>query len=373
MKLSFSLVALSCLLASSLSADVSTDLKEAFANGKISGDIVLYGEQQNNSGSNPDAGFTMGSVGLGYETADFNGFKAALGFRGNHEFSEVEDNDYDNADQPSAILHTANISYANKYVTLTLGRQEMDLEWMGDFHEAYVGVITAIPDTTITIAHSDRVAVADADGALEKFHEFSSDNGINVFDVKYEGIEGLALNAYYYNAQDVVDWYGAKVDYDKDMFGGTLHYTTSNEDVANAEDGSILAAEVRGNFSSVALTLGYITTDKDGGIGGMNQNNYDGSMATAGDNINPFEDGNQVYQADADTYYFSVGYEIKSLTLSALYGSTDYGSDSEDELNIAAEYGITDELSVGAVFVNVNAENSDDDYNRFSFTASYAF
>lgn len=365
MKLSFSLVSLSCLLASSLNADVSTDLKEAFANGKISGDVVLYGEQQNNSGSNPNEGFTMGSVGLGYETADFNGFKAALGFRGNHEISEVEDNDYDNADQPSAILHTANISYANKYVTLTLGRQEIDLEWMGDFHEAYVGVITAIPDTTITIAHSDRVAVADADGALEKFHEFSSDNGINVFDVKYEGIEGLALNAYYYNAQDVADWYGAKVDYDTDMFGGTLHYATSSEDVAGADNGSIMVVEARGNFSGFALNLGYISTDKDAGAGSM--------VAAESDNISPFEDGNYVYDADANTYYLGVGYEINSLTLSALYGSTDYGSDSEDELNIAAEYGITDELSVGVVFVNVNAEISDDDYNRFSFTASYAF
>lgn len=346
----------------------ANSIKEMFTNAKISGDVVLYGEKQFNSGSNKDAGFTMNSIGLNLETAEFNGFKANVGFRSNHKISEVEDHDYDGgADQPAALLHTANISYENDYIAVTLGRQEIDLEWMGDFHEAYFGVLKAIPDTEITVGHSDRMAVADADAVLEKYDNFDGKkNGVNVVDVKYEGIKGLVVNPYYYSIQDLADWYGAKVEYDTDNYGATLHYAASSEDVTAADDGSIMAAELRASISDFSANLGYITTDKDAGIG---------SMETVGENVNPLEDGNQVYSADADTVYLGVEYEKDALVLGAIYGSTKYSanSDREGELNIGVEYGVTDELTLGALFINVDAENSDDDYNRVTLTAAYEF
>jgi len=357
-----SLAVVGCLFASTLSA---SDIKSVFSDGVVSGDVTLYGEQQNNSGANKDAGFSMGSVGLGYETTDFHGFKAAVGFRANHKFTEVEDGDYEdgNPNYPTALMHTANISYANDYFSLTLGRQEIDLEWMSDFHEAYVGVITALPDTTIVVGHSDRVATADFDAVLEPFADLG-EHGVNVVDVKYEGIKGLALNGYFYNIKDIADFYGAKVDFDTEMFGVTAHYASSNEKAVGTDDGAIAHAEVRGNFGGFGLNLGYISTDKDGAIG---------SMETAGENINPLEDGNQVYEADADTVYLGVGYELDKLALNAMYGRTKYSSDKENEINVIAEYGITDEFVVGAIFVNVDAKDSDEDYNKFTFTANYAF
>ncbi len=353
-----------CFFAPTLSADSVRDIKHAFSEGLVEGDVVLYGEKQNNSGANRNAGFAMGSVGLGYETAAFHGIKAALGFRGNHDISEVESGDYADDGQPSALLHTANISYTNEYYSLTLGRQEIDLEWMGDFHEAYVAAITAIPDATIVIGHTDRKAAADADAPLEKFAKVNAGKGANVFDIKYEGIEGLALNGYYYNAKDLADWFGAKVDYDADMFGTTLHYANSNEKVA-ADDGSVLAAELRGTFEGFALNLGYIKTDKDGAIG---------SMDAIGDNINPLEDGNRVYATDAKTIYLGVSYEIANVALTAMYGNSDYESNKhEKEINIGAEYSYKDELTLRAFFVNVNADDSDDDYNKLTLTATYSF
>ena len=45
-------------------------------------------------------------------------------------------------------------------------------------------------------------------------------------------------------------------------------------------------------------------------------------MDVAGDNINLFEDGNQVYSADARTVYGSLGYTIADIELVALYGQT---------------------------------------------------
>ncbi|MDA7848120.1 hypothetical protein N8972_01385 [Sulfurospirillum sp.] len=217
----------------------------------------------------------MGSIGLGYEIGDY------------------EDG---NANYPTALMHTANISCVNDYFSLTLGRQEIDLEWMRDFHEAYVGVITALPDTTIVVGHSQRKATADYNAVLETF----ADTGEH----------------------------GAKVDYDTDMFGLTAHYAISNEKVTRTTDG---------------------------------------------DNINPLEDSNQVYEADANTIYFGVGYELDKLALNAMYGQTKYSSDKENEINVLAEYGISDEFVVGAIFVNVDAQDGDDDYNKFTFTANYTF
>lgn len=365
-----SLIAASLLLASNLvAADESFD--SAIKGGSISGDVTLYGERQNNSGSNKDAGLTSGSIGLGYETGSFYGFKANVGFRANHDFYEVEDGNYSDDETTKAILHTANISYTNEYFGLTAGRQEIDLEWMGDYHEAVVASITAIPDTTVVLGYTNRVGAADADAPLSQFDDLETVLGVDyevdyafVLDVKYEGVEGLVVNPYYYDADNTASWYGLKLDYDTDVFGVTLHGAVSDENVSGTEDGQIVHLDVRGNISGLSLSAGYITTDTDGGAG---------SMTALGDNISPFEDGNYVYDPDADTYYFGLGYEVSGVELSALYGQTKYDTNKEKELNLSANYGITDNLAVGALFVDVNAEDGDDDYNRVALTLEYSF
>tara|TARA_B100001063_G_scaffold108090_1_gene100802 strand:- start:122 stop:1201 length:1080 start_codon:yes stop_codon:yes gene_type:complete len=350
----------SLLLSSSIIA--SDTINDSIKNGTITGDVTLYAEKADKKGNNPDEGFTSGSIGLGYETADFNGFKASIGFRGNHDFSEVEDGDYGETDK--SILHTANISYANDMANLTIGRQEVDLEWMGDFHEAAILGITAIADTNITLGYTKRIAVADADAALESFDKINDDNGAYVLDVKYEGIKNLLLNPYYYKAQDVANWYGLKADYDINTFGATGHIAASKEDIAGKDDGQIMQLEARTNLVGLGLNIGYIKTDKDIGVE---------SMAIVGDNINPFEDSEKVYVADAKTTYIGLSYELAGVELASIYGQTKYGQDKEKELNIAADYSITDNLSTGLLFVDVDAQDSDDDYNKITATLAYSF
>lgn len=356
MKKMFSIAAAAALMSGSV---VASDLSEALKGGTTAADITVYAERTNDS-NNPDSGFTSGSIGLSYETKEYKGFKLNAGFRANSDFSEVEDGDY--GGDTKALLHTANISYSSEYIDLILGRQEIDLEWMGDFHEAYVAVLKPMKDMAVVVGYTDKVAVANVDEELTNFENVGTD-GAYVIDAKYSAIEGLGLNAYYYDAENVASWYGAKADYDTDMFGATLHYASSDEDAVSAADGSILHVEARATFKDLSLNVGYATTDKDGGIG---------SMDALGDNLSPFEDGN-VYAADADTYYLGAGYSIAGVELGALYGQSEYGA-SEDkwkELNFTVDYGITDELSIGAVFVDV--DDTTEDYNRISFTAAYAF
>lgn len=358
-----SIVISSLLLSSSLLAQNSFD--EAVKSGTLSGDVTLYGERHNNSGDDLDSGYTMGSIGLGYETGDFYGFKAEVGFRGNHNFSEVEENDYADGTEPRALLHTANLSYTNEYFGLKIGRQEIDLEWMSDFHESAVLSITAIPDTTIILGGTRRGATADNDGALESFSRFYTNENGYVLDAKYEGIKGLVINPYYYDADKLAKWYGLKVDYDTEFFGVTAH--TAESELANSpEDGEIFHLEGRLNFEGLGIGLGYITTDDDQGVGRMN---------TFGDNINPFEEGNSVFEAGANTSYLNLNYEIAGVKLGAIYGETKYNSNKDKEFNFTLDYSITKNLSLGLLFADINVENKveDSDYKIHSLTLEYSF
>lgn len=369
-----SLAVASLLLTVNLAADNS--ISDVIKSGTISGDVTLYGERQNNSGSNADSGFTMGSIQLSYETAEYNGFKAAVGFRGNHDFSEVEDGDFDgNEDYPNAIMHTANISYTNKYFDFTLGRQEIDLEWAGDFHEAAVLAVKAIPDITLVFGYSQRIAVADEDAVLEDFDDLG--DGAFIFDAKYEGINNLVLNPYFYsvekdNAGSNADasWQGLKADYNTDLFGITLHGAKSSEDESGVGDGKIYHGEARLNLGGLGLMAGYVKTGDDG----------IGSMDSAGDNINPFDaiaggDGNQVYAEDARTAYLAATYTIADINLIAVYGQSKYESDNnkEKEFDLTAEYAISEELTVAATYINVDAQASSDDYDKVSLLLQYSF
>jgi hypothetical protein len=234
---------------------------------------------------------------------------------------------------------------------------------MGDFHEAVVASIIAIPDTTIVLGYSQRKATADADAGLEDFTKFNGTKGAYVLDAKYEGINGLVLNPYFYNVPDLANWYGIKADYDTDAFGVTGHISATNEDVST-NDGQIIHLEARTNLFGFGINTGYITTDKDGAIG---------SMEAIGDNINPLEDGNQVYVADADTGYIGVSYDLSGFELGAIYGETKYANNKEKEINLTAGYGVTENFAVGVLFVDVSAENSNDDYTKVALTLEYTF
>lgn len=356
----FSLIIASFLMTGNLLADNS--LESAFKAGTLQGDITLYGEKVNND-SGDDSGFTSGSIGLEYATGEFYGLKASIGFRSNHDFSEVTKGDY--AEDDKTILHTANISYANKYFELTAGRQEVDLEWMSDYHEGAMLNITSIADTNIVIGYSNKIATADADAPLEKFEKFDSKKNIYVADVKYEGVKGLVLNPYYYDADNLASWYGLKADYDTDKFGITIHGAKSDSEI-DSNDGEILHFEGRTEFVGLGLSAGYITTDKNSGAMYMD---------TAGDNINPLEEGEQIYSADADTTYVGLVYELSGIEFGAIYGHTKYANEKEKELNLTASYEIRDGLSLELLYLDVNRDenNSNPDYNKIALTLAYSF
>lgn len=358
------------LVLSSTMAFGADSIDAAFKEGKVSGSLNLYGVNQNNSGSTADSGFSSADIELGFETATYNGFSGKVGFVGAHVIDENGSTDADDIASKS-LLTEASITYGIEGASLTVGRQAVDLEWMGDYQEAAVAAITAVPNTTIVLGFTDKMAVAGVDEISEKFSEVNGTKGAYVADIKYTGLEGFEFNPYYYTAPDAFDFVGLKTTYSSDLFGAVAHYASSDVDTTwgttnSKEDGSIAHVELNTTLAGVSLAAGYIKTDKNGGVGAMD---------SLGDNISPFEDGNQVYEADARTTYGSIGYSLFGIDLGALYGQTTYGTadDKEKELNLTAEYAITDSLGVSVLYADVNAEASTDDYNKVLGTVTYSF
>ena len=287
------------------------------------------------------------------------GVSAKAGFAAGHAMADGNlEND--------ALMTEAYIKYANDMFSITGGRQAIDLEWMGDYHEAVVAAITAIPDTTIVLGYSNQKAVADED-EIGDFEQIGTD-GAYVADVKYTGLEGIEFNPYAYSVPDIADWYGLKTTFTADMFGVVAHYAASSEDTQ--DDGSMAAIELNTEIAGISAAVGYIKTDKDGGIG---------SMAAVGDNYEPLDSGNAIYLEDAKMLYGSLGYSIVGIDLGALYGETTYKSADykEKELNLTAGYSITESLGTSLLYANINGDEADAngtvDQDYVSLTVAYTF
>jgi hypothetical protein len=352
------------LLSNSFTFADSLSIKEAFEKGKTSGDISVYHENTDAKNSQSNSGLTSGSLGLNYETDSFNGFSTSLGFRANHEFYEKNKGvDYEESYENDAIMNIASLKYANEDLSISIGRQEIDLEWLGDFNEAVVAQITTIPDNNITMGYTKRQAEIGID-FVEDFRNINENKGVYVVDVKNTNFENIELNPYFYSAPDLADFYGFKFSYDNDLFGTTAHYVLSSEDTQ--KDGNIYNLEARLNILGLALSSGYIGTQKDVGAG---------NISNFGDNMSPLDDGEQVYSADAKTIYATASYPINDLTLKAIYGTTQFGENNldADEFNLIAEYSISEELSTALTYVDYKEDQNDSNYEKLFANITYSF
>lgn len=365
---SVSLVACGLILSSTMAFGADT-IDAAFKEGKVSGSLGVYGQKIDYEKDGRE-GYANGNATIGFETASFYNVSAKAEFKGNLDLGEVHNNDRNNAPfENDALMTEAYLKYAVDGFSLSAGRQAIDLEWLADYNESVVAAITAIPDTTVVFGYTYRKAESGID-LSEDFYKLNENKGAYVLDVKYTGLEGVEFNPYAYSAPEVADWYGLKTTFTTDMFGAIAHYAASNEDSnkrGTTNDGSIGHVELNTTISDFTAALGYIKTDKDVGVA---------SMLVAGDNISPFEEGINVYSADAKTMYGSLGYTIAGVELGALYGQTKYAADyKEKELNLSVGYSFTESLAASVVCANVNVDETDTgvDYRKVLASVEYTF
>ena len=151
-----SLITCGLILSSSIVFAADT-IDSAFKEGKASGSLALYGQKVDGKGllidGQGDSGFGNANATVAFETASFYGFNAKAEFKGNLGLGEIEkydrDGGADSAFANNSLMTEAYLKYAMEGFSITAGRQAIDLEWLGDYNEAVVAAITAIPDTTV--------------------------------------------------------------------------------------------------------------------------------------------------------------------------------------------------------------------------------
>lgn len=374
------------IIATALSAVASAHLfaadsiEGAFAAGKTTGEIsAFYNSTDNKTGD--DSSIAIGSLNLLYSTDSYHGLKANVGMRTNMLINEKNDADYDN-DADKVVVNVANLEYSRGIGTLIAGRQSIALEWIGDYHNAVVGVLSA-NGMTLTAGYTDSKAVTDPDAPLAKFSDIGED-GAYVVDAVYD-LGHAKVNAYYMTADTVYNADGALVN-GFSAVGGKIEgsamginvvakYAQTKEDVVDTPDGDIMAFEAGYSTDAFGVKAGYIATDKSGGIG---------SLAALGDNINLFDTGNAVYGTDAKTYYVGANTSVAGFDLGALYGSTKYDSytntagdtftnGTEKELNLTVGKELAKNFKATVLYADISAESSADDSSYISAQLTYSF
>lgn len=380
-KVCLSLLAISAILSTNVSAK---NLSEALSSGKVSGDVSIYHESRNQdkevSPYYSNTGYTMGSLGLNYKTAIYNGFSADIGFRAYsilheddknfrtyHGKGDASERFYEEAS--STALSKAYIAYENDKFDVKFGRQNLSSEWLDKLHDAVVINIKAFTNTGLQLIHSNargRVRVND----LRDMKDVNEDKGIYNVSLTYK-LDQLRFNPYYLEAPSSFSVIGGKVNYDfnvvNNKFGFMVHAMETSEDSANKKDGELLEVKAYLTVAGYKATVGYAKTGKENGVG---------SAASYGDSFVPFEEGDQMYSPDSTTTYLELSKSIASVSLTGLYGITEYGEYEKDELNIWVSYKATSNTKFSVGYAVMNEDEKDismSDMTQLNAKVVYSF
>ncbi len=361
------------------------DLSDALRDGKVSGDVsVTYESRSQDKEINAyysDTAYSVGSVGLNYETAKYNNFSAAIGFRAyktlwedddkfvtSHGEGDASERFYQDGDY-RAMVSNAYLAYDTNMLHVKAGRQILSTEWLTKYHDAVTAYITPFEKAQLEMIWTDRRGrVYSRD--LRQMVDVNANKGIYKLGFSYKLNEQVKGKLYALSAPDSHDMYGAKVNFDSNAndvtFGGLAHYMQTKEDVL-VNDGDMMELKAYVGFSGYTATLGFVKTDKKAGWG---------SAANAGDTVVPFEEGDQMYVADAQTTYLMVSKSVAGVSLTGLYGITEYGQYEKSEFNVWAGYGFTKELSLNVGFAMTDEDSSDvttTDMTQLNATLAYKF
>ena len=337
-------------------------LNSALKNGKFKGDFALHFERYHNKNAQ-DSGYSMYSVGLMYKSAKFYNFNLNLGFRANDKINELHDGDFDNT--TTTMFHTANLTYHGKNFKFLAGRNKETYQWIHGFQEE-LKLNGNIDNFKYTILHTFRHGRANNHEEMKAFSSLNNGKGINLLDVVYNQ-ELFNADMYFYNASTLANWYGITLNANKDIYSGKLVFSKSNE-LTNKPDGSYFNIEGGVDFTIAALNVGYIKTDKKGGLGSMkiDRNVYD--------NMNPLEERNHIFDKDAKTIYSNISIPINDkLFLSGNLGHIDFQNKKANEIDLYVDYDVSKAMSAEICLDKYNSDINDKDSKALKAQIAYRF
>ncbi len=380
-----SLVATLALISTqAFSADT---LSEAFAEGKVSGEIKSQYFQKEVSDKKVSIWTNGGN--LSYETGSFYGFNAGVTFQA----ATVTADDLDdaptayNSDQnvSGAVASQVYLGYATGNTSVKVGRQFISTPLVAGsgsriFRESFEGVVLAntdLPNTTLVAAYVDKyqyrtdVASGGSDVKAVSGFEQVADGAYTLY-VKNNSVENLTLEAQYAQinemsstGDDVKAFYAAAA-YNLNPFTIEAQTFQTDNGEATDSDGKAYAVNLTANFDALSLGAAYSTIDDEGdvvaGLGNGADYLYTWSDIYGG-----------VYSADTDAYKLSAGYAVNSdLSLNLIYAAWKTGSDErKSETDYIANYKFNENLSTK--FVLATYDNIDTESYRSRLYVSYKF
>ena len=267
---------------------------------------------------------------------------------------------------------------------LKVGRQQIetpfaesdDIGMVPNTFESAIFENKSIDNTTIFLGQIQKMAGVDTD-EVDKFTKVNGSKGMQVLGVNYEGVQDLALGAWYYNLKDnEIDSIAyLEANYEKELgdmtYGVGLQY--AKESYLNDADAKVYSGTLSATENQIGLTLSTAYSKaKDNivnsGFGGGPF--YSNSEYLILDNAG--KDGEALwYGAEYDAS--KVG--INGLTLGLEYLSlTNRDKKDATEADFVLHYAITDNLKIRAIASQLKAHSIDEDNAKhLRVFANYSF
>lgn len=380
------LIAPTVLFTTALHAD---SLNEAITNGKISGDVSIRYESRHFDHEvgtyYQNTAYVVPSIGINYDTASYNGFSVSAGFRAYTALWE-DDKDsittYGKGDAEDRIGETNGndklaklyLQYQNSGFNIQIGRKDIawgTKDWLSKIND---GIFTTyeLDNLTLEALYTQR-------RGRVYVHELFPMAEINNGDGMYHAAATYAINNNY-----KIKAYGIEAEHSHTTYGGKLfthhtfdnaltinsmwHYMKTSEDLLD-DDTDLVEITLGGSYEGYSLTYGFVKNDTNNGFG---------SADDYGEIIVPFEEGDVMYEADATTHYLMLSKNVYDVSLTALYGITEYGTQNykSSEFNLWASYNFTDNISLSIAYAVTNEDSNDVNYSdmqQLGATLAYSF
>jgi len=369
----------------------ATTLSEALTNGKVSGEFTATYENRNfkkdTSSYYRDSAYSVGSFALKYQTGVWNNLSLTSKFRAYGTI--FEDNDDSNTgtgtgdatgrfhekdgSSQTADIEELFLAYKLDNVSLIAGRQFIATDWMNKTQDA-VRLNAKYNDTSIEAIWSLRQGRV---YSREYFPMTKINDGKGVYKLglTQKLNDNLSATAYGLVMPDKENIYGAKANIQLDKTSIRLQYAKSDDKDLSDDtdiDSNVIDLKIATNIAGFSPFIGFIKVDDDALFPG-----YMGS----GETIVPFEEGDYVYNKDAQTIYLGLSKSFGDLSGTLLYGTTKYDPDDDEESQRVHEttlwlgYQVMKDLkaNLGYTLVDEDSQSDVSDYDQLNLTLTYSY
>ncbi len=383
--LKLSLVVLSAI--TTVSVANADSFAEALTSGKVSGEFaVTYEKRQMDteltkwSNYYNNTSYSVGSFALKYETGVWNnlsltskfraystlfeGGKDELHYQGQGDASErfwEKDGSKQVADMEELF-----VAYKTDDVAVKAGRQFISTDWINKTQDA-IRIDANFDNTSLEAIWTKRHGrVYSRD--YRPIDEMNGSDGVYKLALTQKFNENISATAYDLIAPDNRDIIGGKINLNYGDTSFRAHYAVNKPDGVG-EDSSIIDLMANTKIAGFSPYVGYIQIDKDVGF-----------THIAGETINPFEEGDQMYLKDAKTFYVGVNKSFGTLSTTLLYGLTSYDKGVQNydqaETTLWLGYTVANNLkaNLGYTLVDVDKDDTTEtDQDQVNLTLTYSF